>query len=135
MGDNAVGKTINLAGSTVVIISPQDISTVSFTWDSETPENPTETVKIIADYIETQDGDLVRSPRRRQEKLWWLINFGPSPDGVVDGSTRVDLSDCDMNQPCTCLSFAAYGISYEGYLVQLTESVLLSFSLGYSTPS
>ena len=51
----AVGSTVDLHGSTVILILPQVNSTISLTWDSEVDEDSslTDPVTMIADYIET----------------------------------------------------------------------------------
>ena len=107
-----------------MILSHADSTTLHFTWDSLIAEDPAATdSKTIADYIETQDGSLVWSPRRKQEKIWWIIGLGQSLDDVVEYRTKADLSDCDRNYPCTCFSFEAFEISSEGYLVDIAKSV------------
>ena len=121
----AVGSTLNLSGSTVVVILPRaDLTTISFTWDSEATEGSS--IPTLASYIiASQDGELGWNPRRRQEKLWWIIDNGQSLDDAVEFNTKADLTGCDRSQPCTCFSFQASEISNDGYLVEITQSVYL----------
>ena len=121
----AIGSTFDLPGSTVIIILPQANSAISFTWDSETVDDddssPTSSISVVADYIETAGGQLAWSPRKTEEKLRWIIGLGQSSDDSIEWKTRADLTDCDMSHPCTCLSFVAYEISIEGYLVEIAK--------------
>ena len=120
-----MGSTLNLHSSAVVIVlTHADSTTLEFTWDSHIAEylSPAD-LTTVADYIETHDGKLGWNPRRRQEKLWWLIGLGQSLEDVVEYRTKADLADCDRNHPCTCFSFEAFEISSEGYLVEIAKSV------------
>ena len=88
---------------------------------------------IFATYIETPgDGELSWSPRKRQERIFGIIGLGQLSNYTVEWRTNVDLNDCDSNHPCTCMSFEAYEISAEGYLVEIEKSVqLLNYCVLY----
>ena len=132
----AVGSTLELPGSTVVITLPQGYSAVSLSWDSVAAEDssPSGSFTIFADIIQTpEDGELTWSPGRKQERIWWIIGLGQPSNDAIEWRTKVDSNDCNWNHPCTCLSFEAYEISREGYLVEIAKSApLLSTFRAYS---
>ena len=80
---------------------------------------------IADDYVEVPQGDLTWTPARRQERLWWVIGAGTSrKDAHVEWETQGDFSDCDEDQPCTCLSFQAFELSRKGDLLEVERSVV-----------
>ena len=128
LNSEAVEETFGLAGSTVLIILPQSNSTLAFSWDSIFPDgcNPNESV-TVAEYIERpSEGELIWTPSRRQEKLWWIISTGArnlAGDALIEWRTQVDLAECDGDYPCTCLSFLAFELSSQGYLLPVAGYV------------
>lgn len=119
----SIGSTLTLKGSTVIIISPESNSSLSFSWDSILADNLGRNDSVtMADYIETPQGGLTWTPGRRQEKHWWVIATQASAQAVsVEWETQADLSDCDRNHPCTCLSFEAFELGTDGYLIEVSR--------------
>ena len=120
----AVGSTLTLPGSTVVIILPQADSTIfSFSWDSEIA--PGSSIPTLATYIESQDGEVRWNPRSGEEKLTWILGLGELLEDTFKYRTKADVGACDQSQPCTCFSFQVLEISTEGYLVEVARSASL----------
>ena len=125
LNEQAIGSTIALPGSIAIIILPQSKTSLSFTWESSFPIifNPNDTV-TVADYLEVPQGRLAWTPARRSEKLLWVIGAGKSAeDARVEWETQVDFADCREDDPCTCLSFEAFELSSEGYLLEVERLV------------
>ena len=80
----------------------------------------------IGDYVETPEGKRTWTPGRRQERLWWVIDAS-AEDLIFEWKTQVDESGCENCYPCTCLSFEAFEVRYDGYLEEAERSVSLSF--------
>ena len=118
-----------LNGSVAIIILPRADSTVSFEWDSIPGEILTVDSVTTASYIESPGGGkLIWRPRRLQERLWWIIDLEGMASEVVDYTIKADTNDCDTSQPCSCLSFQAFELGNEGYLVEVSRSVVALFT-------
>ena len=116
-----VGSTVNLTGTSMVIL-PHGNSSLSFSWDS-TPRAvifPDDSATLV-NYINTAAGQLTWRPRRVRESICWVIGVGQSTEGLVKYKMQADLADCNVSDPCACLSFKAFEVSAEGYLVEVVR--------------
>ena len=58
--------------------------------------------------------------------MWWVIGAGRSAeDANVEWETQVDLTDCDEDDPCTCLSFEAFELNSKGNLLEAARLVVM----------
>ena len=49
---------------------------------------------------------------------------GSAEDTIAEWQTHVDFNGCDADYPCTCLSFEAFELSSEGYLLEVERLVV-----------
>ena len=118
-----MGNTVDVDGSTILIVLPQaDSSAISFKWDSAPdPYVSYPLSATIAQYVETAPKFLAWQPRRSQERLWWIIGGGGNelPSDVVAYETKRDQIGCA--QPCECVAFQAFQVNADGFLTEIAR--------------